>query len=74
MFISNITINNTVISILRTVLIIGTSRITRLVAVCGELNQTHAKCRVALNIIEPCRNKATFDHPHPSPLPEGEGA
>jgi hypothetical protein len=74
MFISNITINNTVISILRTVLIIGTSRITRLVAVCGELNQTHAKCRVALNIIEPCRSKATFDHPHPSPLPEGEGA
>jgi hypothetical protein len=25
-------------------------------------------------IIEPCRSKATFDHPHPSPLPEGEGA
>jgi site-specific DNA-methyltransferase (adenine-specific) len=24
--------------------------------------------------IEPCRSKATFDHPHPSPLPEGEGA
>ena len=24
--------------------------------------------------IEPCKSKATFDHPHPSPLPEGEGA
>ncbi len=24
--------------------------------------------------IEPCRSKATFDPPHPSPLTEGEGA
>jgi len=38
------------VSILWTVLIIGTSRITRLVAVCRELNQTHAKCRVTLNV------------------------
>ena len=26
------------------------------------------------DIIEPCRSKATFDQPHRSPLPEGEGA
>ena len=38
------------VTILRTVLIIGTSRITRLVAVCRELNQTHEKFRVTLNV------------------------
>ena len=33
-----------------------------------------ASVELSPNIIEPCRSKATFDHPHPSPLPEGEGA
>ena len=40
----------------------------------AELGLSEAVLAYREEYIEPCRSKATFDHPHPSPLPEGEGA